>query len=419
MVWLHAFVLASQVCGQSDYFAAGAPHQFAAPAPVAGLSQELPLPSPPGAGVAPASATEAVTPPMQLPVPGPCCPDDFCYYIGGKGRGYFINDQRIEFTGQEATFAVEGVIEGGVQQQSGEWDLQFETEIFLNQPFDRNLLVDTRNRQSFAANFDIDPLLISQLYVAARRDDFSVTLGRFVTPFGRFYFTNYRNNFDDSPFIRSEAIQFRETGILLQWDPGLWVFTAAATNGGHQQDTNSSKALVARVGIEDAWFALGGSVKIQDGIGSESQKAYNQHVGVDAMIRRGNWTLSGEAIYDEYGLRRPGTDPQEITWGRSLYFRDLNNGLNSPINGVGYYLNLGYEGPFWSLAFNYGEFYPEEIGVAAHDIVTRRGIVKASRHWTPHFETYVVTLLETDRDDRLDSHPRDGLYYIIGGQFAF
>jgi hypothetical protein len=255
--------------------------------------------------------------------------------------------------------------------------------------------------------------------VAGRRDDFYIALGRFVTPFGRFYFTNYRNSFDDSPFIRSEAILFRETGILLQWDPGPWVFTAAATNGGPQQDTNSSKGLVARVGVEDSWFAVGGSVKIQDGIGSESQKVFNQHVGVDAMIRRGNWTLSGEAIYDEYGLRRPGIDPRDITWGRSFYFRDLNKGVNQPINGVGYYLNLGYEGPFWSLAFNYGEFYPEEIGVREHDIVTRRGIVKASRHWTPHFETYVVTLVETDRDDGLDSHPRDGVYYILGGQFAF
>jgi len=356
------------------------------------------------------------------PLPGgyvPCAAGDYWYHVGGKGRAYFINDQRIEFTGQEATFAVEGVVDGGVRQQAGEWDLQFETELFLNQPFDRNILTDTADRQSFAANFDIDPLLISQLYAAGRRDDFYLALGRFVTPFGRFYFTNYRNSFDDSPFIRSEAILFRETGLLLQWDPGIWVFTAALTNGGPQQDTNSSKALVARVGIEDQWFALGSSIKRQDGIGSESHKTYNQHVGVDAMVRRGSWTLSGEAIYDEYGLRRSGIEPREITWGRSLYFRDLNDGLNNPLTGVGYYLNLGYEGPFWSLALNYGEFYPRAIGNPNHDINTRRGIVKASRHWTPHFETYAVALIETDRDDMLDSHPRRGLYYIIGGQVAF
>jgi len=377
------------------------------------------------------AAPEAIASPQALmpesvvcpPPPGCLCAapgcDDFCYHVGGKGRAYYLNDQRIEFTGQEASFAVEGVLDGGIHQRAGEWDLQCETELFLNQPFDRNLLVDTPNRQSFAANFDVDPLLISQLYVAGRCDDLYIALGRFVTPFGRFYFTNYRNSFDDSPFIRSEAILFRETGLLLQWDPSIWIFTAAVTNGGPQQDTNSSKALVARVGIEETWFAVGGSVKLQDGIGSESQKTYKQHVGFDAMLRRGNWTLSGEAIYDEYGLRRSGMRPRDMRWGRSFYFRDLNSGSSDPITGVGYYVNLGYEGPFWSLAFNYGEFYPQEIGVPAHDINTRRGIVKASRHWTPHFETYAIALTETDRDDRLDSHARRGLYYILGGQFAF
>jgi len=70
---------------------------------------------------------------------------------------------------------------------------------------------------------------------------------------------------------------------------------------------NSSKALVARAGIDQPWYALGTSVKWQDGNGSETQKAFNNHVGLDAMIRRGQWTLSGEAIYDQYGLRRPGT----------------------------------------------------------------------------------------------------------------
>src|SRR5688572_9571183 len=155
---------------------------------------------------------------------GACEACDLAYHVGGKGRAYFINDQRIEFTGQEATFAVEGVLDGGVHQRAGEWNLQFETELFLNQPFDRNILTDTPDRQSFAANFEIDPLLISQLYAAGRRDDFFLALGRLVTPFGRFYFTNYRNSFDDSPFIRSEAILFRETGLLLQWDPGIWVF---------------------------------------------------------------------------------------------------------------------------------------------------------------------------------------------------
>src|SRR6187399_2235996 len=76
----------------------------------------------------------------------------FDYYYGGKARGYYINDQRIEFTGEEATFAVEGVVAGGLRQQNGSWLLGLDTEIFLNQPFDRNIFQDTPERVSFAHN---------------------------------------------------------------------------------------------------------------------------------------------------------------------------------------------------------------------------------------------------------------------------
>lgn len=343
---------------------------------------------------------------------------DAWYRIGGLARGYYINDQRIEFTGNEETFAVEGVIDGGVRQLVGGWELLLEAEIFLNQPFDRNILTDTAARRSFVANFDIEPLQISQLYLGARYGDLYAAVGRFVTPFGRFYYPLYRNNFDDSPFIRSDAILYRETGFILQWDPAWWVFTAALTNGGFEQDTNSSKALVARIGIDQPWFAVGASIKAQDGIGSEGHKAFNEHVGLDAMVRRGGWTLSAEVIYDHHGLRRPGTALTDIFWGRSLYFRDLNKGLNQPIAGVGYYVNLGYEGPLWTLMLNYGEYYPEAIGDERHDAAIHRGLLKASRHWTRHFESYAAILLENDRDDGLDTHPRRGVYVLTGCQFA-
>jgi hypothetical protein len=347
-----------------------------------------------------------------------CCDGDWWYHLGGKGRGYYINDQRIEFTGLEATFAAEGVIDGGIHQRAGDWELMLEGELFLNQPFDRNILMDTPDRRSFAANFDVEPLQISQLYAGAQRGDWFLAMGRFVTPFGRFYFPNYRNNFDDSPFIRSEAIRFRETGLLVEWNPEGWIFTGAVTNGGFEQDTNSSKAFIGRAGIERAWFALGASVKNQDGIGSEGQKSFNGHVGMDAMIRSDPWTLSAEVIYDEYGMRRPGTALTDIFWGRSLYFRDVNEGLNLSITGVGYYVNLGYEGPAWSISLNYGEFYPEQLGVPEHDQPIRRGLVKASRFWTPQFETYGIVLVENDRDDGLDTHPRRGVYVIAGMQFS-
>jgi hypothetical protein len=340
------------------------------------------------------------------------------WHAGGKARGYYINDHRIEFTGQEATFAVEGVVAGGIEQQQGDWLYQLESELFLNQPFDRNLLVDDTLRQSFAPNFDIEPLQISQLYLTTQHGNWSATLGRFVTPFGRFYYPLYRNNFDDSPFIRSEAILYRETGLLVEWQPEGWHVAAAITNGGPEQDTNSSKALVARAGIDREWFACGASVKTQDGIGSEGQKQFKSHAGLDAMLRRGPWTLSAEVIHDEYGLRRPGLLPEDIFWGRSLYYRDLNNGVLNEITGLGYYVNLGYEGPRWSLTLNYGEFHPEQIGHAQHDTVTRRGLLKASRHWTENFESYGVLLLENDLADAFGGHTRYGTYLIFGGQFV-
>jgi len=342
----------------------------------------------------------------------------FDYYYGAKARGYYINDQRIEFTGQEATFAVEGVLSGGLRQQNGSWLLGLDTEIFLNQPYDRNIFQDTPERASFAHNFDIEPLQISQLYLSAGWHDFTATVGRFVTPFGRYYYPLYRNNFDDSPFIRSEAIVYRETGVLLEYQPAGWDFAAAVTNGGFEQDTNSSKAFVGRAGIDWDWFACGVSLKEQDGIGSENQKVYKNHVGCDAMVRRGGWSLSTEAIYDEYGLRRPGFPLDDIFWGRSLYYRDLNNANYVPITGVGYYVNLQYDSPFWSLMLNYGEFYPEELGIPQHDAISRRAIVKSTTRWTPNFETYGVVMHENDIPNSFAGRKRQGMYLLFGCQFT-
>jgi hypothetical protein len=342
----------------------------------------------------------------------------FDYYYGAKARGYYINDQRIEFTGQEATFAVEGVLTGGLAQQHGSWRLALDTELFLNQPYDRNIFQDTPERESFAHNFDIEPFQISQLRLSAQRGALTTTVGRFVTPFGRFYYPLYRNNFDDSPFIRSEAIIYRETGVLFEYRPGIWDLAGALTNGSYEQDTNSSKAFVGRAGINCDWFACGFSIKEQDGIGSEDQKVYKNHVGCDAMVRSGSWTLSAEAITDEYGLRRPGTPLDDIFWGRSVYYRDLNNGYHIPITGIGYYVNLGYDSPRWSLMLNYGEFYPEELGIPQHDAISRRAIVKSTYRWTPNFETYGVIMHENDIPNSFAGRKRQGMYMIFGLQFT-
>jgi hypothetical protein len=300
----------------------------------------------------------------------------------------------------------------------GDFEFGVVGELFVNQVFDRNILVDTPERASYAGNFDVEPLEISQALLTGRRGDVMVGMGKMVTPFGRTYFPLYRNDLSDAPFIRTEAILWRETGLLVQYDPGPWVFTAALTNGGDERDTNSSKALVARVGIDLADFACGASVKTQDGIGSEGQKVFNNHVGVDAMVRWGPLVISGEAIYDEYGLRRPGFDQEDIFWGRSIYHRDLNLAYHEPIHGVGYYVNALYQAPGWTGVLNYGEFYPQQIGDPIHDETTRRGFAKFILHLSTRMDVYTMFLLENTVRNAQAGRDRQGWNVLAGFQFT-
>lgn len=338
------------------------------------------------------------------------------FHVDFLGRAAFENDQRIEWSGVEATFGVEGSMLAGAREDFGTYTAGLESEILLNQPFDRNILADTAERRSYLSNWMVDPVQISQLYLTARRNDFMLALGKMMTPFGRVYFPLYKNDRSDAPFIRTESILWRETGLLVQWDPGNWVFTASVMNGGYDRDANSSKALIARVGYETEWMALGGSIKRQDGIGSESQKQYNEHVGLDGMVRRGPWTLSGEVIYDLYGLRQP-INPLNITWGRSIYYRDQNRGLFQPITGVGYYGNLGYSQGHLTTMLNFGQFFPAQIGDPRHDIGNWRAIAKIIWHFRST-DTYVMCLWENDVPNAQDNRLRQGVDVLSGFQMA-
>jgi hypothetical protein len=350
--------------------------------------------------------------------PTPPAPSDwFDYQFQAVGRGYYENDQRIEFTGQEATFGAEGVLAGSLAAEYGHWTTQITGELFLNQPFDRNIFVDSPIRQSFRGNFEIEPLEISQLYISARCGNVLFALGKMVTPFGRTYFPLYKNDRRDAPFIRTESILWRETGLLMHYEPGPLVATVALVNGSLERDTNSSKGVIARLGLGGEFHALGASVKVQDGIGSETQKYYNRHVGIDAMLCRGPWVLSGEAIYDQYGFRRP-FDPLDITWGRSFYNRDQFFAPRTPITGFGYYADLGFQGDWWTAHLNYGEFYPRQIGDAIHDRVTRRGLLKVIRHFTSHLDAYGMVLLENDIPLNQAGRRSEGLSLLGGLQFA-
>ncbi len=379
------------------------------PPPVAPLRRAAP---PLNRQISPSAADWLRDSPIDLPV------DAQSYYWALAGRSFFAHDQRIEFTGLESTFGVEGVLTGGFTQPAEQWNVSVDGELYFNQHFERNILVNTPERKSYEANFDVDTFEISQLYFSARNGDFLFAIGKMVTPFGRTYFPIYRNDRSDAPFIRTESIHWRETGLLLQLDPGMWVVTAALTNGGDGQDANSSKAFIGRLGIDTPNFAIGASIKWQDGTGSEDQKLFNNHVGGDVMFRRGSWLLSGEVIFDEYGFRRAGFDPLNITWGRSIYGRDQNFAPLQPLIGVGYYVNVMYESPRWNGMLNYGEFYPRRrVGDAIHDVTTRRGIARLVYHIAPHVDFFGMLLAENWVAVAQSGRPRRGLNILAGFQF--
>lgn len=338
--------------------------------------------------------------------------------MGFVARGYYRNDQRIQWSGVEETFGAEGVIMPRLKQACGDWEITIDSEFYLNQPYNRNVLLDTAERRSYASNFCIDTFEISRLLLAVRRGDFTFVVGKMDTPFGRTYFPLYSNARLDAPFIRTESILWRETGMLARYKPGFFIADLALVNGCENLDTNSSKSIISRVGLEHESWAVGCSVKIQDGIGSEDRKEYKNHVGVDMMVRQGAWRLSGECIYDQYGFTRPIFNPLDITWDRSLYYRNNTTGRRTAITGIGYYGNLDYQRGRWTATLNYGEFYPQNIGDVQHDRVQRRGIIKLAFDFTSRLQAFSVVMLENDgyiaQEDRL----RRGLVVLSGLQYV-
>lgn len=342
------------------------------------------------------------------------------WLVSGAARAYFTNDQRIEFTGLEATFGVEGALRGEYGHRCGDLVAAAYGEVFLTQPFDRNILLDTPHRRSFANNFDTDIVSISLLSLVVEQGPWAVELGRFVTPFGRYYGVSWQNDFADSPFLRSESIQFRETGVQVRWNPGNFRSTLALTNGGPDKDANSSKAVIARIGGDWMRGSIGASIKAQDGIGSEGQKEFNGHVGMDWMFRlTDSLILSGEIVHDEYGIRRPGLDLDSITWGRSLYNRQLNRGLNNPIFGLGYYVALMGQRPKLDWSLSYGEFTPDVIGDPIHDLPVRRFVGHVAWHLHPNVDWMTNVLMENELPATAHQPRALGTSYWSGVQVRF
>ena len=195
-------------------------------------------------------------------------------------------------------------------------------------------------------------------------------------------------------------------------------------NGGIDKDTNSSKALIGRIGFGRDNFDVGASIKWQDGIGSEHQKIRRNHLGADAMYRWGRCQFSGEVIYDQYGFRKSGKTltgetftADNITFGRSLYYRELLPADGSKLTGVGYYVNLNIDMDRWLLMLNYGEYYPRQIGDRLHDQINRRGIVKLVYRLAGQFESYTMVLQEPVLERAIAGEPRRGTAILSGLQF--
>lgn len=339
--------------------------------------------------------------------------------LWGLGRGLFSTDGRIVFTGQETTFAAEGqLLADWIHLSERGWS-GLTCETYLTQPFDRNILVDDPLRESYAHNFEIETLRVSQLFATIGCGSWAFDLGRFVTPFGRYYGPLYANSLEDAPLIRSEAIRFRETGAQLRFHGGHWRHAVALTNGSSDRDTNSSKALIARAGFQSGRWAGGLSIKTQDGIGSEGQKEFNSHAGADLSYTLGSWRLAGEWLYDEYGLRRPGLDLNDITWGRSLYNRQLHKGLNDPIQGFGWYGNATRHRGRSTSVIGFGQYFPETLGDRIHDQNLWRILLKQTWQLNPQTEWFVSAFFEESLDNFALGQDRQGYSLLSGFQFHF
>jgi hypothetical protein len=346
-------------------------------------------------------------------------------YIVGSGvlgidaavRSYYLNDQRIEWTGQEATFAAEGALTGRYERRFGEVGVAVGSDIFLTQPFNRNML-DDPERRSYFANFDYRPFDISQLYVEVQKNRFVCRVGKMITPFGRYYYPVDTNMQFDAPFIRTECIRKRETGILLRYLGDCFTADVAGVNGCDDRDTNSSKGVVGRLGLCFEPFTVGVSGKLQDGIGSETQKAYNNHFGADAAWRAGKWTFSGEVIYDEYGFYHD-FDPNDIFWEHGIYYREVNRGEHSRISGVGWYVDCLYRGERWLLEFNYGQYHPEQLGIPQHDAVNQRGIVRVGYDITERLQIYNLVMVENSLPNAQSGRDRKPWVEMVGLQYLF
>jgi hypothetical protein len=331
-------------------------------------------------------------------------------------RTYMLNDQRIQWSGQETTFGAESVLTANIGKKLNWGNIDVYTQLFINQPFNKNILADA-SRQKYLQNFEVDTLEMKQLYIRITRGNFFIGLGKHPSIFGKDYTQRFSNAFFDYPFIRNEAVLNFETGLFVGYAAGVFTIDLAVVNGSENMDTNSSKGGMARIGLKGNNWTFGVSAKLQDGIGSEWQKQYKNHAGIDFMFKTGKLRVSSEVIYDEYGFHREYAI-DDVFWGRSYYYRDIFYKHKTPIKGYGGYIDLQYETPAFFLELNYGEYHPEEIGHIYHDDPIRRVLVKLKLELAAGLHAFGVGLFENKREKEPLFKGASDYGFLIGLQYV-
>jgi hypothetical protein len=318
--------------------------------------------------------------------------------IEGAARAFLRMDSRINWSGVESTFGGEAVLRPLYESQTGAITWRARGEFFLNEPSGTSILSDPV-RDLYRPNFTVPAFQVFQLALEAERGDWLVRLGRIRTPIGGYDVPMLTNSLMDAPFLRTEIVGFAETGIFVRWHPGPWSLEAGFSNGEPDLDTNSSKALVARVGYDAHRWSAGVWIKAQDGISSEQQKRFNSFAGFDAKVRFGDWTVYGEGLVDQHGLwRDPALLANPAALGvRSLYGRDVYVGFGTPVYGDGFDIGATLRRDQVLFDWNWGAYWPQRVGIASHDAPIYRATFKTTWALTRHFDVFAVVISENSR----------------------
>ena len=318
-------------------------------------------------------------------------------------RAYLLDDLRIQWSGVEATFGVEGAVELDHSRPGPFGPLEVRGRFDLNSTWRQAVLAgDGTNRDDYLATFDVDPFYLANLYVTFETPGLTWQVGKFPSPaaaaFRKELGLGLFNSGLDAPFVHTEIVDRREIGVGLGKRHGSWGWKFAVTNGEEDLDTNSAKAsmLLLELGSrEGRLFKLFG--KVQDGIRSEAFKAPASYAGFGVYAGRPQRVrFAFEATVDTHGLYRDYTGP--ITWPTSIYHRDVYDG-GDPIWGYGAHVVFRRDRGPWQACLSYGEYYPDHIGLPEHDEPVKRFLLSARRAFRGDGSFYWMLILENERPD--------------------